>query len=710
MHSARRRSILSRLVITQSILLIMLAVIIGLISYTLMASAIERAQQSELYANASAVANITRSFINSKSNLVIRIAESPATKKYYKSYNILALRAYLEEFTDDFPIISMVNNTGQEEAKLLKGVPTPKVDNLSTKSHYLASTSTPNKLHFSAPYKSTLMDLPVLDLAYQHVSYFGEAFGPVIVSIPLVDIAHIVAQQRLNLDGHVIITNNSGDIIYANQPSWLTKNLGHINAGDNGLNTLLEGTENKFIQYRIGIIDSMVTMTTVPGFKWKIYAVIPLTSYQKPLTNLRNNIILSTSLILILGLILAYLTNKNIVSPISNLTKIANIITATGDLSSRVSWSNNDEIGNLADSFNTMIDQLHTTHQQIIYERNFTAEVINAMADSLIVTTPDGQIEKVNHATLHLLGYQGNELIGEPLDMLCTDYHHLIGPIYEGDDAETRLVTNYIKSDGTMTPVSITASRMTEGDVVLVAKDITEQQRINRMKDEFISTVSHELRTPITSIQGAISLMDGGMAGTVPDKMVPLLTIAKGNSKRLLMLVNDILDIQKIEAGNLDYDFEQLKVDAFLRQAIKDISPYTYGDKENISYVITDCVQDASVRADEGRIMQVMNNLLSNASKFTPDGGTVELSSVRHDHSIRITVRDYGPGIPEDFRSKIFDRFSQADSSDTRSVGGTGLGLNIAKLIVEKHGGSIGFTTAEGKGATFFFDLPEILL
>ena len=708
MHSDRRRSILSRLVITQSLLLIMLALIIGIISYTLMASSLEKAQQSELHANASAVANIMRSFINGKSALLVRIAESPAIKKYYKSYNILALRAYLEEFTDDFPIIAMVDDTGKEEAKLLKGVPTPKLDKLSTRPYYLASKNTPNKSHFSTPYTSTLLNLPVLDMAYQHVSYFGEAFGPVIVSIPLLDIAHVVTQQRLNLDGHIIITNNSGDIIYANQPSWLSKNLRHINAGDNGLSSLLDATEYKFAQYRIGLVDSIVTMTSVPGLKWKVYAIIPLTSYQQALTSLRNNVIFSTGLILIFGLILAYISSRNIISPISRLTKATNDIATTGDLSARVGWTSNDEIGNLADSFNTMIERLHTTHRQITYERNFTAEVLNAMADSLIVTTPDGHIEKVNHATLQLLDYQEHELIGKPLDMLCSNYHHLTGPINESDEVETRLETKYIKSDGSMTPVSITASRMAEGDVVLVAKDTTEQQRINRMKDEFISTVSHELRTPITSIQGAISLIDGGMAGTIPEEMAPLLTIAKNNSKRLLMLVNDILDIQKIEAGKLDFVFKQIKVDTLLRQAIKDISSYSYGEKEHISYVITESTQDASVRADEGRIMQVMNNLLSNASKFTPEGGTVELSAVRHDHSIRITVRDYGPGIPEEFRAKIFNRFSQADSSDTRSVGGTGLGLNIAKLIIEKLGGSIGFTTAKGKGTAFFFDLPEI--
>ena len=709
MHSDHRRSILSRLVITQGILLIILALTIGIISYTLMASAIEKAQQSELHANASAVSNAIRNFINSKSILLVRIAESPAIEKYYKSYNLLALRAYLEEFTDDFPIITMADRNGVEEAKLVRGVPSTELDTLSGKVHYLASLKAPNTLQIGAPYPSTLLDLPLLDMAYLHLSFFGEKFGPVITSIPLADIARIVAQQKLNLDGHVLVTNHNGDIIYAEHPEWLSQNLGQMATADNDLHSLLKAKENRFAQYRIHAVDNIVTMISVPRLNWRVYTIIPLTTYLQPLTSLRNNVIFSTGIILICGLILSYIIGRNIVSPITRLTRATNEIATTGDLSSRVSWTSDDEIGRLANSFNTMIRRLDNTQQEIIYERNFTAEAINAMADSLIVASPDGRIEKVNRATLHLLGYQEHELLGKPLQMLCTNHHHLIGPINDSDEIETRLETNYIKSDGNITPVTITASRMAEGDVVIVAKDITEQQRINTMKDEFISTVSHELRTPITSIQGAISLIDAGMAGTIPEEMAPLLAIAKNNSKRLLMLVNDILDIQKIEAGKLDFVFEQIKVDALLKQAINDISSYSQGDKENISYVITESAQDASVCGDEGRIMQVLNNLLSNASKFSPKGGTVELSSIRHDDSIRITVRDYGPGIPEKFRSKIFDRFSQADSSDARAVGGTGLGLNITKLIVEKLGGHIGFTTAEGKGTTFFFDLPEIL-
>jgi len=248
-----------------------------------------------------------------------------------------------------------------------------------------------------------------------------------------------------------------------------------------------------------------------------------------------------------------------------------------------------------------------------------------------------------------------------------------------------------------------------EGKVVgfySLANDITELKRIDRMKSEFVSTVSHELRTPLTSIRGSLGLISGGVAGQLPEAVKTLVGIAKSNCERLIRLINDILDIEKIESGKMTLDLQTVELKPLLEQAVA--ANEGYGAAKNVKLALLfDDDEQLQVRADSDRLTQVVTNLLSNAMKFSPNDGIVEIHVSRSVHQVRIEVRDRGPGIPEEFRKRIFQKFSQADSSDTRQKGGTGLGLNISRAIIERLGGSIGFDTRTGEGTTFFFELPE---
>jgi DNA-binding response OmpR family regulator/anti-sigma regulatory factor (Ser/Thr protein kinase) len=224
-----------------------------------------------------------------------------------------------------------------------------------------------------------------------------------------------------------------------------------------------------------------------------------------------------------------------------------------------------------------------------------------------------------------------------------------------------------------------------------IMRDITERKKIDRMKNEFISTVSHELRTPLTSIRGSLGLLSGGAAGEMPPQAQSLLDIAGNNTERLLLLINDILDIEKIESGQMIFKFKNVAIKEFLEQSVK--VNRDYASQHNVRFEL-DCNESGlAVYADPDRLMLVMNNLLSNAVKFSPEGDTVEITANCHDGFVRISVTDHGSGIPEEFQPKLFDKFTQSDASDTRKIGGTGLGLNIAKAIVDKHGGKIDFET-----------------
>jgi signal transduction histidine kinase len=239
--------------------------------------------------------------------------------------------------------------------------------------------------------------------------------------------------------------------------------------------------------------------------------------------------------------------------------------------------------------------------------------------------------------------------------------------------------------------------------VALAREALNEQQRL---KNEFISTVSHELRTPLTSIRGSLGLLTGGVAGPLPGPVAEMVDIAHKNSERLIRLINDILDLDKVEAGKLDLYLEVADLAPLLHHAAQAHQGYAgeYGVRVE---VVLDDAPGARARVDADRLAQVLANLLSNAIKFSPRGQAVTLRLVRDAGRLRVSVEDRGPGVPEDFRARIFQKFAQADGSDTRRRGGTGLGLSIARALTERMGGALDFTSAPGGGTTFWFDLPE---
>ena len=235
--------------------------------------------------------------------------------------------------------------------------------------------------------------------------------------------------------------------------------------------------------------------------------------------------------------------------------------------------------------------------------------------------------------------------------------------------------------------------------------ELDEQKRLEQLKNEFVSMVSHELRTPLTSIHGALGLINTGAMGVVSAEARQLLDVAFRNSQRLVRLVDDILDLQKIESGAVPFQLRPLEIGVVLEQAIE--ANQAYAKRLGVALALQGFPRDARVQADADRLMQVMSNLLSNAAKFSPRGETVTVAAARRGKTIQVAVTDRGPGVPEEFRDRIFQKFAQADSSRVGEKGGTGLGLSITKAIVERLGGSIVYDCEPGSGTTFSFELPE---
>lgn len=235
--------------------------------------------------------------------------------------------------------------------------------------------------------------------------------------------------------------------------------------------------------------------------------------------------------------------------------------------------------------------------------------------------------------------------------------------------------------------------------------DITDRKKAEQLKSEFVATVSHELRTPMTSIMGAMGLIRSGRLGPLNIRAQNMLDIADANGRRLVQLINDLLDIEKIEAGQLDFNMTTCSLHELLAAAAGEAKGMAL--EHNIAVALEPPEVDVPLRVDADRFAQVMANLLSNAIKFTEASGQVTVRGEDRGDVVRVSVEDQGPGVPLEFQAKIFEKFTQADQSDTRRVGGTGLGLSITKAIVETFGGAISFTTREGEGSVFFFDLPK---
>lgn len=266
----------------------------------------------------------------------------------------------------------------------------------------------------------------------------------------------------------------------------------------------------------------------------------------------------------------------------------------------------------------------------------------------------------------------------------------------------------HLRGDGTRYPVLVSGVLVedkSQGEMVwTIVEDISDRKRIERLKNEFVSTVSHELRTPLTSIGGALKLLAQGVVGALPDKAQELVDIAEKNSQRLTWLVNDLLDIDKLLSGEMTFNWQRIHVDDCVRQSLQ--HNQSFADRFGIVIQLEPLERDLFIRADAYRLEQVLTNLLSNAVKFSPPGGHVILRVEHRDHQVRLQVIDRGPGIPEAFQPMLFQRFAQADASDSRNKGGTGLGLAISRELVTRMGGQIGFDTEVDKGTAFYVDFP----
>ncbi|SDL69609.1 PAS domain S-box-containing protein [Franzmannia pantelleriensis] len=348
-------------------------------------------------------------------------------------------------------------------------------------------------------------------------------------------------------------------------------------------------------------------------------------------------------------------------------------------------------------------------------QQTFLRSIVDADENLIFARDVSGRFRMCNQAFAAFLGVTPNELEGRS----AAELHHgqRLLPMMAGDSEllagkpEQRAMALEVQdADGRTRWLQLLKRPLTLSDgsryLLAVAVDITERRAMERMKAEFIATVSHELRTPLTAIRGAVSMLNSGMAGRLPEDAAPLLEIADHNSERLVHLINDILDIEKLESGRLSFQWETLPLATLVEAALRDNTPVATSFE--ITLVAEGQPVEGLVEVDRHRFAQVMANLISNACKHSPSGERVIVTQAADGAEwLEVAVTDHGAGIPLAFQPRVFERFAQADASDRRRTGGTGLGLAITRALVEEMGGEIDFTSTPGEGTCFRIRLPR---
>lgn len=332
-------------------------------------------------------------------------------------------------------------------------------------------------------------------------------------------------------------------------------------------------------------------------------------------------------------------------------------------------------------------------------------------SDFIQMVAPDHRFLYVNRAWRTALGYTSQDLATlRMFDILPEDqgarYRELVQQATSGQDVG-KFETEFITKTKTRIAVEGSISCKREKDKLIsirgIFRDVSQRKDIDRIKNEFITTVSHELRTPLTAIHGSLGALTTGVGGDLSTKAKAFIEIAYKNSGRLVRLTSDFLDLQKMEAGRVEFSMRPVDLMPIVEQTLE--ANRGYADKYGVRFTLMRSA-DVRVTADIDRLMQVMTNLLSNAAKFSPSDGVVEISVAVHNPLVRVSVADHGPGIPPEFRERVFQKFAQAPQDGNKK--GTGLGLSISKSIIERMNGSMGFESEPGKGAVFYFELPTI--
>ena len=577
---------------------------------------------------------------------------------------------------------------------------------------------------------------PLVSIAVP-VKHNDEVIYVVVASIVPERFAEILTQQRV-MGGTVALLDRNGKVVAQSRALKTAVGQSVPKPLQDEIRKSSQG------QLKTATPDESSALVVFNRSAYSGWAVIKTVPEQNLISDLWRPVgWLLGALALLLGssLLLAWIMGGRISRPLARLSSAAKQLDAgipteidrTDDSYKEVrvlSESLNALLGNLMQKEEDLTDLNITLERRVVQRTAQLSRALETVRESeervntiletaqgaFIAVDFKGHITDWNTQAQKILGWSRAEILGEPLTTLVPERFR--GPVGQAlhdfnrtgvaDFINARFERLLLTKDGRELPVSVRIGLINHGKLKFFSAflyDISEMKKVERMKSEFISTASHELRTPLTAIYASLDMLHSGMGGKLPADARELIGISLKSAERLVRLVNDVLDVEKIESRSMAYHRVPQPLLPLVEQAIT--ATQSYADQYQVEFELNAAAESAVVSVDADRIIQVIVNLLSNAAKFSPAGGAVVHVSVRQlPGAMRVSVKDAGSGIPEAFRDRIFQRFAQVDASDRRQKGGTGLGLNICKSIIVEHQGTIDFVSEAGKGCEFYFDLP----
>jgi len=469
--------------------------------------------------------------------------------------------------------------------------------------------------------------------------------------------------------------------------------------------------------YELDVVDSNLgnSMVKIMAFSfindingggYIIYSSASLESVYASLNAVTEVFLNATLIALIVSLFVGFLISGSITTPINELNHKASLI-AKGDFSQRVVMHSNDEIGMLGNTFNYLTKRLDSTLVEVSSEKSKLDAIISNMADGLMALDENGFIVLYNKALLELLKVRDIEIYGSSVNDM---------PLQIGLDISLAAIKKCVFEDGAkhiilnvsedkvlrLSPAYYSDHAKKQTGFILVFQDITDAQRLDNMRRDFVANVSHELKTPITTIKTYAETLSSGIVSE-PEIVSEFLAIIENEADRMTSLVRDLLQLSHFDFKKSKWNFRHEYLNDIIGESLSHLKIY-YTEKNQI--VNFDSEFNPLVFVDKAKIKQVVLNILSNAIKYTPEFGTVDISVKLVDKHVDISISDNGIGIPDEDIEHVFERFYRVDKGRSRQQGGTGLGLSIAKDIIIAHGGSISASSQSNHGSTFTIRLP----
>lgn len=557
---------------------------------------------------------------------------------------------------------------------------------------------------------------------------------------------------RIGNDVSIGLLDAQGNIVHqAGQLQSLSAQLGaDLMPVNDRINMWLpSGGSNPATRFSQGVYTLVLPASEINGVN-RVLLETPALPMVRAMEDYRIVLFMMLAVVIGVGILVAELISRMITNPLLRLGRsgkklsasIANGETPTlpasriiefQEVSTLLEQMSNELSGTfkmLKHTQGNLENEVEQRTKALASSNNLLTSVLDAASDfAIIATDVEGTIQLFNKGAENMLEYAASEVVDKQTPLIFHDMDEVETRFLESNNQGVGLASyfellvyqtisdkrettewTYITRSGVRLPIKlvVTSIQNQMGDVtgyLGIAEDISESKRVEQMKNEFVATVSHELRTPLTSISGALGMVVSGLLGTLPDTAMQMVSIANKNSQRLTLLINDLLDIEKIAAGKLAFDMQCQPLNKLLTSAIEE--NVHYRSERNVALKLENSYPEIHVRVDGQRLQQVMANLLSNAVKFSAEGATVTITVEKHSERVIVSVIDSGEGIPDDFKGRIFKKFAQNDASDSRAKGGTGLGLAITRELIEHMDGSIGFESQAGEGSRFWFSLPE---